>query len=193
MPTPRTPEEVTSDQRSFRDVRRVLAGELRVPLDVSAWKMLRLMLHDAAGCDILLTASTFRAGYGSGPGASRYLLDVAPACVSQLMEWSGTACVEGELHALLPATTVQWKGLPTWPLVAHHWWVREEDEQVTMALRPGEASPAGLTWPAPSQSPRWRLLEPSPPCPHCQRPVDRARDLGDVLVCPHCARSFRLP
>ena len=191
----RTPEDVTGDRRAFGDVREVLAGRQRVPLDASAWSMLRLMLFKAEGCDVLLTASAVQVWHGSARGSDRYMLRAAPACVSQLLEWSDATLAGGELRALLPATTVLWRGQPTWPLAAHQWWVRDEGEQVRMALRPGDVAPAGLPWPAPlaSRSPRWRLLEPARPCPHCQRPVERARDLGDALVCPHCARSYRQP
>jgi hypothetical protein len=178
-------------------VKEVLAGHLRVPLDGGSSKLLRFMVHFEEGCDGILSDDGFQVRFGWNPGPHSYFLQLAPACMSQLLSWAGISDHHDEVSAWLPATQVPARSFIPWSFSPRQFWLRREETRVLLAIRAG-SEPSTLPWPDPilpwrATSPTWRPLKPSVNCPHCRRPVERARDLGDALVCPHCARSFEVP
>jgi hypothetical protein len=190
----RTPEEIEQDREAFLQVKQVLASPTRLPMTGGTSKMLHFMLESPEGCDALVSSDIFQIRFGWNPARHRYILGVASSCVSQLLTWAGVSSVHGEVQALLPAAHVPARSFVPWSFSARQLWLREDPSQVVFAIRAGEVSPEGLPWPAPieemASTPRWRQIDPPVPCPHCQQFVEHARDVGDALICPHCARSF---
>lgn len=166
-------------------------------LDEGSSKVLRFMLSDDRGCDILVKDAAFEIRYGWHPAIHRYFPELAPPVLSALLDWSGLSTTTGSCQATVgPRHVAQVGSFPSWSFGRRIVWIVLAAESLTISIRDGEhvserCGPTAL--PEPVDFPRVVVELPSAlPCPHCTTSATTYRELSDgALVCSDCGRSFR--
>ena len=177
----------------FRDGLEAFSGRV-FPLGQPEWKVARLLLSSAGGCDVRITPEQFEVRHGSHFRATEYFPEPIPGVVGQLLTWSGQPLPATEVRVLLdPALAA--RRLPKWHLAPRLLWMRAEPEQIRIAVRDGTGKSREdlANWPEPFPPfvPRYVDLAEALACPHCANAARRYRQLVDQsLVCPSCGRSF---
>jgi hypothetical protein len=130
-----------SDAESYEALVSVLRGR-RVALDAGASKMLSFMLEDARGCDAEITPRAFTLRLGPGSRLHRYVLQVAPAVVSYLLDGVELPATRVLTRALGPAVVPALRDrFPSWRFGARHLRIEALIGRTVIRIR---ESPAGL-------------------------------------------------
>lgn len=193
----RTPADIEIDQLALFEARRVLQGESHPTLDISAHKLLKVLLTPPRGVDVVLSSDGLVVEFGARSGPSYYSSYLAPAAFAQLLTWAGVRSVRGELRAFLRMTDedhVRRRSCP-WTDGTRQLWLREEDSRIVLSIRGDSTDPALVAWPErlmlpPLPIPVFRRLDPPMSCPACGASIQQARALHRALICPFCFRSF---
>ena len=182
-----------TDAESFESVMAVLRGE-RIALDPGASKMLSFMLEDPRGCDAEITPSWFWIRFGRTFSPHRYVMQVAPAVVSFLLDGADFPATRRLTRRLEP-TTIPAIGdrFPSWAFGARYVWIEALIARTVIRIRDTEAALAdALPEIPPHLGPAFVVLDRT--CPHCGRVPERYRVLSDGShVCLLCGRSMPPP
>lgn len=196
---PLSPRNLAAYRRSLARVRRVMAGETPPPLTSRTSKVLRILTSRETDAEMSAVAFLVRLSH-EGHRPNLYYLTDAPAVVGFLVRAGTVTRVGRRLVIDVPARVIPaCHDDPSWRLEACSVWLEDDGTLVCLSIRPTRASRVSTTWPTPHSLERpapvvrWRELPVPVVCPHCTVRVSAARDLGEALVCPACARSFASP
>lgn len=146
-PPARTDEEVQEFATLFRRVRDVLDGSVSEPMYDATSKMLYFMLHRDEGCDATITAQGFEVQFGWHRRPCRYIMEVAPSTVAQLLRLAEERPPVRETHVPIEARDI--KGRFPWSFGPRELWIRDEEELVRIAVRARTTFVKTGTWPTP--------------------------------------------
>jgi hypothetical protein len=198
--------DLNAEARAFGQVREVLAGRLRVPLDAGSSKVLFILFRSAT--DAVVTPDVF--GVHFGPQKRRrpfsYFRSLAPAVVSELLDRAALESVAEPLIIGLPAGDVaRVPGYPAWSFDAKLVWIVPAAEVKIVVRHSPERWSAPFVRPIPTDGPLalrelpdWALqvehrnFERPLECPRCGTQSSCYRQAGNALVCQRCGRSFEL-
>lgn len=182
-----------SDAESYEAVTSALRGA-SFALDPGSSKMLWYMLEDPRGCDAEITPSWFWIRYGRTFSPHRYVMQVAPAVVSFLLDGAGLPPTRRLTRRLGPATVPAFRDrYPSWAFGARYVLIEALIARTVIRIRDTEPALAdGLPEIPPHLGPSFVVLDRT--CPHCGLVPDRYRVLHDGShVCLSCGRSMPPP
>jgi hypothetical protein len=176
---------------SYEAVLTVLRGE-RVPLDAAASKMLWLMLEDSNGCDAEITPSWFWIRFGRTHSPHRYLMQIAPAVVSFLLDGESFPATRRFTRRIGPAIVPTFRDyFPSWKIGTRFVLIEALIGRTVIRVRDLEAALASpIPELPPHLGPAFVVLDRA--CPHCGQVPERYRVLLDGShVCQACGCSSR--
>jgi hypothetical protein len=206
-----TRDDLEADERSFTDVREVLAGRQRFHLDAASSKMLRVVLSQGS-VDAQITLARFIVDFGKQKRRHPFCCErrLAPPVVSELLTRAAVESVREPLVIGLPAGTVQEisRRYPAWDYDPKLVWIVPTDANIKVIVRNSpERSALPFVDVVPNEGalalrelPEWSPPTPAQlryeefagglSCPNCGTTATRYRSISNALVCGSCRRSF---
>lgn len=191
----RSPEEALEDARWFAATRAVIETGARPAIDARATKLFGFLFR--GGCDAQVSNEGFVVRFTWNPGPHLYFSALAPTVLGHLLGWAVAAerCHELRAVPLAPHGLKLIGGPRAGTEDKRLFWLENGEQVIRFALRLDSEALRGAAWPPeialPSTEPVYLDLDPARPCPHCAVALGRVRDLGDVMICASCGRSFR--
>ena len=169
-----------------------------MPLSGGAAKTLKFMLERPDGCDAVIREDEFEIRYRWNPARHRYLMELAPAVVSQLLRWSRLTGTVDRFKATIGPRQVVAPSYGDWFFDPRGLWIDACEPDIRIWVRAAmgphqtlEDEPPDPLPAPPSTEQTFRELVNPMPCPHCQGASDRFRELrSGILVCAVCGCSF---
>lgn len=181
-----------TDRESYEAVLAVLRGG-RAPFDAAASKMLCLMLEEPHGCDAEITPQWFWIRYGRTRSPHRYMMQVAPAVVSFLLDGEELPATRRFTRRLGPAIIPTRDRFPSWRMGTRFVLIEALVGRTVIRARDTEAALASPIPELPLETgPAFVVIDRA--CPHCGQVPERYRVLLDGShVCHACGCSSPPP